>query len=231
LEPSDELESGNWFHRAWAKFSAELPGFRRAFQGAFVGTVAAYAVIGSVVLLYLNQWDARLALIAETSKEYKRGTDEKIDQVLEEIRRTADANELTQRDVSDVRERVARLENQSEITTQILLTADTARVERQFLPVLPRTISTEVGGPNVEPEIGFEPAIINIPFPRSVDERLSSIDRLKRQHLQILHSFSQPVFDDRIHALEVTGQQIVTPDGKILLQLTSTVVRRLEPDD
>ncbi|MEO0698033.1 MAG: hypothetical protein AAFY84_18305 [Pseudomonadota bacterium] len=217
--------------KSWigANWQFVLLRFFLGFASFVVGVVVAATVTIRVFEAYLDERDRRLDDLKSVTSDYRDSTNASLRTLTEEVRRDADFSDQIARDVSDVRERVARMEAALEGVTSVLLAAQQPEIEREFLPILRRTSPTkEVGGPGGEPVDGFDPMVRTIPNPRSVEERSIAVEELIAAHRTAAIAQGTPQFDET-YDFEIIARQVLLIDGSIQLEITSTIVRTDDP--
>lgn len=226
---NDEQENQKLpFGKAWERVPKSVRKFLLSTLGSFatfsIGTLGALAMMSHLVTAWLDERDARLDDMKEVVKDYKSGMASGFDEIKVDIRRSADATAQIASDISDIRERLARVEIQTENASNILMSSTQPIVEREFAPILARPTPGGLGGPDYDAVEGFDQMVMTIPYPRNVRDRDAAIQMLTDQHRRYAISVSRPKFDADKYDFAVTQRQILDTDGSIKLELTSTVV-------
>lgn len=131
-------------------------------------------------------------------------------------------------DMTEIRERLSRIEAQAALSNEILFKADRASIERDFLPILSRAPDQFFmggAGEDATPVEEFEEMVLTVPFPRTVTERDEAIELLTKTHRELLEVQARPTFDEAQHSLELSARQVLLTDGTIRLELTSRVIQ------
>lgn len=232
-DSSDHSENGSNDHERSNSWLTNLVR-NNAVKGIvqyLLGVAAAMGITLFAFDRFFDERDLRLQELKTATAEYKTETGSRIDRQTTQITRVADFSTQVSRDVSDVRERVTRMEASLEGITEILLSASSPDIEREFLPILRRSApGEEMGGGGVQPVDGFDPMVRTIPNPRSVDERTTAIEGLTNAHRRLAESQSSPRFDPEQFDFEILSRQVLLSDGSIQLELTSVIVRTESSD-
>lgn len=222
-------ESNNDQIPKWVKsLFSWLPKFGASYFTVFIGGLLAYGTLYALfswsVNRYLDERDETLNRIDQAVRDYKSGTDERLQSILTDVRRTADSVNSVESDISDIRERIATLEAQSTLMTQTLAGVQAPGQDLEYVPLLAYEPEPFMGGGIQQEAQGFDKMVSSIPVPRTVQERNRAISDLTAQHRRSIDAIGRPEFNPEIHDFEVAVSQFVSPDGEIRLQIVSRVV-------
>lgn len=205
------------------------PSFFRAYIGFLLGGLLASATIwvmlGWTINRYLDERDARLSDLKTMVENYQRIAEKDDGELNTSLSQIADSIQSVEESVSDIRERISRVEAQGEINTRVLTEVETPRRDIEYFPISNISPEPFMGGPDGEAKaLGFEDMVAIISPPKTLSERSEAINKLIDRHRVMVSGRVLPKFDPDIHDFSVTATQVLYEDGSLKLQLKSTVI-------
>lgn len=205
-----------------------LPKFGASYFTVLMGGLLAYGTLYALFSWSINRYpderDRTLNRIDQAVLSYKSETNENLESIRVDGRRTADAVEKIKDDIVDIRERIATLEAQSTLNTRTLSGVQEPTQDLEFVPLLAYEPEPFMGGSIQVEAPGFDKMVSMVAVPQTVEARSRAIEQLIGRHRSSIVAIGRPVFDPAVHDFEVAVSQVVAPNGEIKLQIVSRVI-------